>query len=505
LTVRFWLIAAVSLAALLSAGCGQGKPPPPTSKPDQPARPVDKSRPNIVLISVDTLRPDHLGCYGYSRNTSPNIDRLAGEGAVFENVISSTSWTLPAHCAMFTGLCDSVHGATEADRVLHEGHTTLAERLKQSGFATVGFFSGPFLHPVFGLSQGFDEYIDCSSYPQIANETVAETGSLTGRTIWREAYRDITSPKILQQVEAWLDQRLSQPFFMFIHMWDVHFDFIPPPPYDTKFDPDYTGTITGENFFTDPRINANLPRRDIEHLIALYDGEIGWTDEHIGKIVGHLEQLGLLDSTILVVTADHGTAFFEHGAKGHRNSLFDELIRIPLIIRYPTLTSAGQRHPEQARMIDLMPTVLRLVGLRPGPVMGQSLVPLLRGGKLKRIEPAISELFFDPYELRSFRRPERKTVWDLENDRGLVYDLTADPGELTPITDRDSPIVHSAAVDMRWSRKFLKAFRERYPQSPPNADIPEDVRRKLEQLGYVGPAEPNEAESQEAEPNEDKP
>ena len=125
----------------------------------------DSTYPNILLISVDALRPDHLGCYGYGRATSPNIDKLAGEGALFENAISSTSWTLPAHAALFTGLADSVHGCTDTDRRLAENRHTLAERLKEAGYATVGFFSGPYLHSVFGVGQGFEEYVDCTSYP----------------------------------------------------------------------------------------------------------------------------------------------------------------------------------------------------------------------------------------------------------------------------------------------------------------------------------------------------
>ncbi|MBU0617850.1 MAG: sulfatase-like hydrolase/transferase, partial [Planctomycetes bacterium] len=192
----------------------------------------DSTYPNILLISVDALRPDHLGCYGYGRATSPNIDKLAGEGALFENAISSTSWTLPAHAALFTGLADSVHGCTDTDRRLAENRYTLAERLKDAGYATVGFFSGPYLHPVFELGQGFDEYVDCTSYPELTERNGIDAKAVDSASVHERSHRDITNPRVYERASAWLTENKRRPFFMFVHMWDVHFDFIPPPPYD---------------------------------------------------------------------------------------------------------------------------------------------------------------------------------------------------------------------------------------------------------------------------------
>ncbi|MFQ5806637.1 MAG: sulfatase [Phycisphaerae bacterium] len=485
--VRFRRIAPICVGALLLAGCGQEDRPDPAAEAKKPALLAVKTSANVALISIDSLRPDHLHCYGYPKKTSPHIDQLAREGALFENVISSTSWTLPAHACMFTGLADSVHGCTDADRRLNDRHYTLAERLKDTGYATVGFFSGPYLHPVFGLDQGFDTYVDCTSYPQLSDRPAAS----------RETGEDnITNPRVLEEVQHWLSENMRHPFFMFIHMWDVHFDFTPPPPYDTRFDPDYRGNISGRRFLSDPRINKDLPKRDLEHLLALYDGEIAWTDEHVGKIIAELEARGLLDSTVIIVTAGHGTAFFEHGLKGHRNSLFDEVIRIPLIIRYPARIAAGQRHRQQVRMIDLLPTVVDLVGA-PWDyrrLMGQSLAPLFAGGKTQRDEPAISELLSRGLKMQSFRRPERKTIWNLELDKGAVYDLLADPGELAPLPREESPTVDAAKQDIMWSRAFLEAFRQRYPQSPKIAGLPAELREKLESLGYAGDELPAESE-----------
>lgn len=463
------------------------------------------TRPNVLLISVDTLRPDHLGCYGYQRDTSPHIDRLAAGGALFENVISSTSWTLPAHAALFTGLADTVHGCTDTDRRLDDSRQTLAERLKAVGYSTVGFFSGPYLHPVFGLGQGFDEYIDCTSYPKLSEKTAATVGTVDGRAVNRRAHADITSPRLYQRVRSWLNANRSKPFFMFVHMWDVHFDFIPPPPYDRKFDPDYRGRVTGERFLFNAAINRLMPKRDLVHLIALYDGEIAWTDAHIGKILDDLDALGLGDSTIIVLTSDHGTEFFEHQLKAHRMSLYDEVIRIPLIVRYPGHIQPGQRHNVQVRLIDVLPTITDLLGLGvPADVMGQSLVPLFSGDPLRRDNLAVSELFCDAgkltpaglwkpkdprfpmrYRLRSFRRLGHKVISDLNRDRVMVFDLHADPGERTPLGDGPAPLAEAASRDAQWGSEWLTAFRRALPAGGAASDIPPDVLQKLKDLGYV--------------------
>ena len=468
----------VCFMTLLLTSCGQEDQPDRAAAAKRPPVLADKSWPNVILISIDALRPDHLHCYGYARETSPHIDRLAREGALFENVISSSSWSLPAHACLFTGLADSVHGCLDSDQRLHADHYTLAERLKDTGYGTAGFFSGPYLHPVFGLNQGFDDYIDCISYPQSAGEP-ATTSPTTSAA-------DMTNPTTLRAVESWLTQNTHRPFFMFIHMWDVHFDYTPPPPYDTMFDPGYDGAITGRDFLRNPQINEEMPKRDLEHLIALYDGEIAWTDAHVGKLLETLEKRELLDTSIIVLTAGHGTAFFEHGKKGHGNSLFDELIRIPLIIRYPRAITAGARHDQQIRMIDLLPTVLDLLGIPPPELMGQSLAPLFMGGTTQRDEPAISELLTRKHKLRCFRRPDRKRIWHIAVNAGVVYDLQADPAESTPLADRNAPVVKATKADAHWSGEFLKAFRQRHPQSPRLSELPATVLERLESLGYLG-------------------
>jgi arylsulfatase A-like enzyme len=480
------------MTILLVTSCGKEDRAEPAPAAKTTAVLADKSWPNVIVISVSSLRPDHLGCYGYSRKTSPHIDRLAREGALFENAISNTSWALPAHACMFTSLADSVHGCTDTERRLNDEHYTLAERLRDTGYATAGFFSGPCLLPLFGLHQGFETYVDCTMYPQAVGQSEGQDDRSGGEARRPAMDRDITSPRVVREVTGWLQANTRRPFFMFINLFDVHFDYNPPAPYDTMFDPDYTGRITGERFFWNPQVNPNMPKRDLEHLIALYDGEIAWTDEHVGRILAELERRELLDTSIIVLTSDHGTAFFEHGLKAHRNSLFDELIRIPLIIRYPAQIAAGQRHKPQVRMLDLLPTVLDMLGMRPAPLMGRSIAPLFAGGALAHDEPALSELNTIGCELQAYRRLDRKTIWHVKADKGVIYDLGSDPGELAPLTDKNAPLVELATRDIYWCRTFIQAFRERHPQSPQISELPDELLEQLRNLGYAEPAQPEQ-------------
>ena len=324
--------------------------------------------PNVILISIDSLRADHLGCYGYPKATSPNIDILANEGVVFTNAISTTTWTLPSHISMLTALYPEVHQVIHDGNKLSDKAVVCAEIMKEAGYLTAGFVSGPYLSSKFGYNQGFDIYDD---------DTISYSSN-------EESHRGITSPKIHQQITKWLEQKYRSSFFLFIHYWDVHYDYAPPPPFDTMFDSDYTGTITGKNFETNKRINPQMSKRDLEHIIALYDGEIAFTDSYIGKLMKYLKHLGIYENTMVILTSDHGDEFFEHGCKGHRNNLFDETLKVPLIIKFPSSLASpsplGMRINQQVSIIDIVPTFLDYLGITPYTALdGQSLLPLIAG------------------------------------------------------------------------------------------------------------------------------
>ena len=484
-------VAILAVICMLPA-CDRSAPALPAWEPPEPPPP----RPNVLLISIDTLRPDHLSCYGYHRRTSPRIDQLATEGVLFENHISSTSWTLPAHAALFTSLPDSVHGCLDTDKRLAEDHVTLAERFAGAGYETAGFFSGPYLHPAFGLGQGFAHYENCTSYASALDTAPVAKWAMDGR-VMQSSHQDVTNPTVYAAVAKWLAERGEAPFFLFVHMWDVHFDFIPPAPYDSMFDPEYEGSITGENFFFDPRINQNMPKRDLQHLIALYDGEIAWTDEYVGKIVDSLKAAGRLDRTIVAITADHGTEFFEHRNKGHRTTLFDELIRIPLVLRYPAGLPQNTRIASQSRLIDVGPTLLELANCGPPTdVMGHSLVRLARRHALDFDNVAVSELFSVGHRMRTLRSVEWKLMDVMSQNMRFYFDLQNDPREMRPVADLSQGL--GLSLRQLYERTIGELARRQaaLPTTPEAPEIPADVQRQLESLGYVGQQQ-EEREEQE--------
>ena len=374
--IKRMLLVSLLVAALAGAWFlfGMGRDPlaslsgPPRKGFDFSRLPVTRApegTPNVILISIDSLRADHLGCYGYPRDTSPHIDRLAREGALFEYAIASTSWTLPSHMSMFTSLYDSLHGVEDSRKRLVIDHPLLAEVMKEAGYRTAGFYSGPLLHPGYGFVHGFEEYVNCTSYPWAGEQEIKEFVAQRRKTR-SLAKADITNPRIYEKVTGWMEEKMKEPFFLFIHYWDVHYDYIPPDPYDKMFDPGYEGELDVRELEGNESIHADMARGDLEHLIALYDGEIRWTDEWIGRLMEMLRTKGLLDRTLIVLTADHGEEFFEHGAKGHGKSLYDETIRVPLIVRLPGVVEAGLRISQQVRTIDIYPTVLDIARVGAG-------------------------------------------------------------------------------------------------------------------------------------------
>ena len=468
---RTYLVA----ATLLSSSCGSSS-----------SAPTPQTRPDIILISIDSLRPDHLGCYGYKRNTSPTIDRLAREGVRFVNAVSTTSWTLPAHAALFTGLYDSAHGVVNIDDQLADEHLTMAEILRNSGYQTVGFYGGPFLHPTYGLDQGFDAYFSCmTKVPEDADEQ-----RYREFPVHDASHQDITGPRTLDRFNQWFSTISPQPFFLFLHLWDVHYDYTPPKRFIDLFDPDYTGTITADRYMKNPDITLEMSQRDFEHVLALYDGEIRFTDEILGQILKKLEEAGRLNNALVIVTSDHGEEFFEHGAKGHQTSLFEEVVRVPLIFYYPQRLKPGLVILDQARLIDVLPTVLELAQVNwPIHVQGRDLSPVFERQKLIA-EPALLELLVFTQRIRGLRTNDYKVLVDQNLGQTAFYDLRTDPHELTNTTvggGKENPTYVRALANLGEVTKQNNAYRELTLVAPPKkATISNSMKRRLESLGYVG-------------------
>ncbi len=374
------LIAASALIGLI--GCGDPGPA------------------NVILISIDTLRADHLSSYGYPKKTSPNIDRIAAEGALFETVIAESSWTLPTHMSMMTGLTSNVHQVQHDAFRLDSKRTTLAEVLQDAGYETAGYYSAPYLHPMFGFDAGFDIYesvVDFDAYNDPGFSLTKMTEEQRRKLGEQDSgsHRTITTPDVVDRALAYLDQNHDDRFFLFLHLFDVHSDYIPPEEDWRPFDPNYEGNFTGDGFWFNSAFRRGMNQSDFEHVLALYDGEIHFVDRYLQKIFARLEKLGIDDETLIVITSDHGEEFLEHGGKAHRYTLFDEVLKVPLIFRWKGRIDAKQRFQAQVRQIEIMPTILSLLGLeRPRDVMGADLSPSLLKGKEPEYLPAMSRLIW---------------------------------------------------------------------------------------------------------------
>jgi arylsulfatase A-like enzyme len=376
-----------------------------------------------LLVGVDTLRPDHLGCYGYARNTSPNIDRLAGRGVLLENTISQCPWTLPSFATVLTSLYPTQHGAGIDMNRLRTTFPTLANILSDNGYATGGIINVSVLSPEFGVDRGFDYY------------------DATAPTVKRIA-DEITSDAL-----EWIGLHEHEPFFLFVHYFDPHLSYSPPAPYDTLFDPDYEGRI-GRSFDRDKylemkddlfRNEGEQTAADWNHIRALYDGEIAFTDEAIGDLLQGLEKLDLRERTLIVFLSDHGEEFFEHKGYGHGHTLFREVIEVPLIFSLPGVLPEGVRLSRQVRLVDVMPTILdlldidvdvRLEGTSLTPwLVGEGRAPMVRGGMFPP-EVAYSEGLRRGGERKSVATQTWKLIYDVATEEEILLNLEQDPGEM---------------------------------------------------------------------------
>ncbi len=469
------LFVGAAVAVVLTSIILQRQVQPATSSPAgflSSETPTGANRPNVVLISIDSLRADHLGSYGYSRDTSPNIDRLADEGVLFTQAMSTTSWTLPAHVSMLTGLYPQAHNVLRARERLTGSTPTLAEAMSELGYRTAAFVSAPFLNASYGMVRGFDEYDDHS----VDYESHAESHTGT------------TSPRIHAALEQWLRGHGQDPFFVFAHYWDVHYDYAPPPPYDRMFDPDYEGDLTSQGFEDNPRISPEMEPRDLAHLEALYDGEIAYTDSYIGKLLDLLAELNVDDRTMVVLTSDHGDEFFEHGGKGHFRTLYDEVLRVPLILRFPDRRFASNRIDDVVSLVDILPTILDVAGVdTASPVQGRSLIPLIEGA------PAPTSTTYASLKAgrATVRSNNHKFIYNFNSGVSQLFDLDQDPGEQNDLIEAGvgirSPETRRAIDTLVDWLNIQRRYRLSLPSAPsePNRAIDEDLARELRALGYI--------------------
>jgi arylsulfatase A-like enzyme len=404
--------------------------------------PTKPGSPNVLLITLDTVRAQSLSLYGYSRRTTPRLEELARRGVRFERAFSASSWTLPSHAAMFTGRSHhelSVGWFTPLDRK----HPTLAEVLTSQGYLTAGFVANTeYCGYSTGLGRGFLRYEDYQpSLGQIAQGSILSS-LIINHQLTRRAlnYHDLlgrkTAPELNHDFLTWLSANNGLPFFVFLNYYDAHEPFMPPPPYETMF-----GT-------TDARTNPDFsPREDwseseIRQERDAYDGSIAYLDQHLGSLFEQLQARGLLENTLVVITSDHGEEFNEHRIMGHGYNLYLTSLHVPLVIIYPGHAPADKVVHEPVDLQALSATIIDLLNLNGDPRLpGESLArhwSTSSGGAEKLEAPLLSELNFAPGLPASFpvSKGDMKSLimgryHYIKNGDGSeeLYDFETDPAE----------------------------------------------------------------------------
>jgi arylsulfatase A-like enzyme len=474
---------ALILILPVSAGCSRPAPVPR----------------NAVIVVIDALRADHLGCYGYQRPTSPHIDALAATATRFVNGISTTPWTLPSMATLMTSLYPRVHGATVPSNVvacemgaascrprtvLDESRLTLAEVLQRHGFATAAFVPGHgYTSRAFGFGQGFGTFVDDR----------------------------IEAPFMIEGFAQWLDRALPNRFFAYLHLTEVHAPYTGPSPtrYPADspdptqraraqtiaeeirryrgfaFDPGYQGTMDGSLDAIQrlgPERLKKIGSRDLEHLVALYDQGIAYVDYWIGRLVEELDRRGLRENTIVFLAADHGDELHDHGGFDHGATFYDEMMRVPYILRVPHL-GEGRVVDDQVGLIDVMPTLVDLLGAGDTlDAQGRSVRPLLSGGALPE-RTLFGEAAMIPGLVAS-----RTNQWKYIRPSGAppeLYDLRADPRETLNLCAQDGDRCKPFAEQMHaWEIEMQRVKEQRALATPKTAVIDEQTHERLRELGY---------------------
>ena len=451
------VLASVSAIVLLTIGCGPGASPGARLEQLRGDRKL-----NVLLVTLDTTRADHIGVYGFDQVDTPVIDGLAARGVTFMRAYASTPLTLPSHTSLFTGTHPPYHGVRDNGvHVAPEGLQTLAESFQQAGYRTGAFVGAFVLDSRWGLAQGFDRYFDEFELPkqqEIFLGRVQRPGS-----------------EVIDTALAWAREDDTTPFFMWVHLYDPHTPYEPPEPFRSRY--------------ADP-----------------YVGEIAWTDSLVGRLTSWLDDSGLSDDTYVVVAADHGESLGEHGENEHGLLLYESAIRVPLIIATPFDEPRGVQRHELVSLIDVMPTVLELTGLEtPEEVHGRSLVPLftqdteVEGRPDGRVyaETFYPRLHFGWSELQAIIEPTHKLIISPDPE---LYDLLRDPEEQQNLASERA----ATAEALRREADELVARLEENANPADTATLDEETLRRLAALGYIGSysADANDSDVERANPRD---
>ena len=449
--------------------------------------------PNILMVVIDTLRYDHVGAYGYHRPTTPRLDALARHGVVFETAVSQAPWTAPAVASLLTGLYPSVHGldggigwgegASSADgtlpfavqKTLAPAQETLAELLRRSGYRTAGFVSNLYVNSIFGFAQGFDHFDD-------EHHDYEENVSQVKRRA------EETNARVFE----WLRTRLEEPFFLFVHFNDPHWPYNPPPPFGHDYVAGYRGSLTPattRDLVIEGRSNApQVSAEDLEYVVGLYDGEIQYVDAQLGRLLDALLRLPLARDVVTVVTADHGEEFLDHGAFNHGYSLYDEQVRVPLVLSAPS-TLRPTRIAQQVQLIDVAPTILELAGIEipTDTQQGTSLLSLAKGAEHWATD-AFSEATYVGEQSAIRSAGALKLIRAAAGREWMLFDVGVDPSEQHDLGANRPQDLHELALRLDQWRRGNDAFRDRIIPAGSGLDrvvVDQSNRDRLRALGYL--------------------
>jgi len=407
-------------------------------------RGVDK--PNVILLTLDTTRADHIACYGYPGVKTPHLDALAGQGVLFEQAVTSSPLTLPAHCSIMTGMLPTYHGVRiNGNTALSEEETTIAEVLSARGYECGAFIGAFVLDGRWGLNQGFyhyDDLFDLKKYKHLDLGAVQRPGN-----------------QVMDAALNWLEDQKAKPFFAWIHLYDPHTPYEPPEPYRSEYGP------TG--------------------LAGLYDGEIAFMDEQIGRCADWVQKNGLAGETVIVLIGDHGEGLGQHGEGTHGYFIYDYAVHVPLIVVAPFEKLRGIRVPSQVEAVDVFPTVLELARAAPtAKTQGRSLLGMMFHPEKNEERYAYSEsmspnIQFGWSSLHSLRTPRFKFI---DAPTAELYDLGRDSGEETNILQRDPDTARKmkAELDRMMAETSLGA------PAPRTANLDKETQERLSALGYIG-------------------
>lgn len=427
------VVVLIAAATALAAGCRREAP---AALPEAPGL-------SVVLISLDTTRADRLGCYGYERIRTPNIDLLAAEGTLFEYCITTAPITLPAHASLMTGVYPFVHQVRDNGIFrLHEDNRTLPAIMSEAGYHTHAEVAAYVLNREFGLDNGFESYEDVRARPGV-------DAGLSGVERSAESVSD--------NAVAWLRANRDARFLLFLHYFDPHMPYTPPPRFLQQYD--------------DP-----------------YLAEIAYVDEQVGRVLDALREIGREHDTLVVLTGDHGEGLGEHQELTHAFYVYDSTLRVPLIFRAPGRIPAGQRVAAQVSLVDVAPTILALLGLPPlKPVQGSDLRPMLGDPRLDPGRPAYAETFYPRYNLGySQLRAWRADGWKyIHAPRPELYHVAQDPGEQTDLAAAEPQRV---AAMRQALYDYVRAAPQVVSPAATGRVLSAEDEARLAALGYLGGA-----------------